>query len=149
MQVVKQTASRQEFGDHIVLIIINAHSHVKDNAWMEKFIYYLDLFNKMADMLISKPFLFQVLFDCNLLTQPFTKINLTITTLSNWLDNFDLLLWNEEIQFDTFFGHVSLYFSLHVLLRFVLLPLSSLFLLSLLFLSLLFLFLSFTVGRRV
>ncbi len=71
MEIVKKTSSWEELSDHIVLIVINAHSHVKDYARMQEFINYLNFFDEMSDMLVSKAFFLEVLFDRDLLAQPF------------------------------------------------------------------------------
>lgn len=58
VQVVKKTATWQKLSNHIILIVVDTHSHVKYDTWMEKFIDHLNLFNEMTNMFVSEPFLF-------------------------------------------------------------------------------------------
>lgn len=100
MKVIKETASRQKLGYHGILIIIDAHSHVKHYARMVKAINNLHFLNKMTNVPIPKPLLFQVLFDCYLLSQPASQEHLPIASLSDGLDDFNLVFRNEECQLD-------------------------------------------------
>lgn len=100
-------------------------------------------------MFIPKPFLFEILFNCNLLAQPFAQVDLTVTSFPYRLDYLYLLFRYQKCQLYSFFCHVSLNFTFHVLIL-MSLPLFyfSLFSILLLFLSDLFLFIFLTVRRR-
>ena len=97
MHVIEQTAPWQELSHHVVLIVVNAHSHIQNDAGMQEFVDDLHLFNKVSDMLVPEPFFLDVLLDCNFLTEPFSQIYLTIAAFSNGFDDVDLLFGDEEV----------------------------------------------------
>jgi hypothetical protein len=57
VKVVEEAASRKELSYHGILVIIDAHSHVKHYTRMVKAINYLNFLNKMANMPIPKALL--------------------------------------------------------------------------------------------
>lgn len=97
MEVVKETAPWQELSDHVVLVVINAHAHVKHDWWVQELVDDLDLFDKVAYMLVPEAFLLDVFFNCDLLPQPLTQVDLSITALADGFNNLDLLFGDQEV----------------------------------------------------
>lgn len=96
MEIIEETASRKELSYHGIFVIIDAHSHVKHYAGMVEAIDDLNFLDKMANMPIPKALLFQVLFNSYLLSQPASQKHLPVASLSDGLDDLNLILGNEE-----------------------------------------------------
>jgi hypothetical protein len=103
VEVVEKTAFIHELCNHAVLVVVNTHSHVKDDARVEKFVDDLHLFDEVTDMSVPEALLLQVFLDSHRLAKPPSFENLAVASSPDGPRDGDLLLGNEESQLDSFF----------------------------------------------
>lgn len=96
MQAVEKTTSTEKFGDQSILVVINTHAHVEHDAGVGQLADDLHFLDEVSDMLVSEAALLQIFFDCNFLSEEFTEENLPIASFSYRLDDFNLLLLDQE-----------------------------------------------------
>lgn len=77
---------------------------------MVKFVDDLYFLNEVSNVLVPEASLFDVFFDCHLLSVEFAQEDLTIAASSDWLYYLDLVFAYQESKFNSLFLQVFRYF---------------------------------------